>query len=116
MLKKLIVSLCLFGTISCAEDKLAPSVKEYDGTLLGEWVEDDGNSYVHGYLCFYSDGTGISGSYEPNIDWVNEDNDIEWYSVNDKYLYIDGAKYEYSCDGSTLELSIKGRTRYYYEK
>lgn len=90
--------------------------KEYDGTLYGEWVEDSDNRYIFDYYCFYSDGTGIHGSYEPDIDWVNEDDDIKWYTVNDEYLYIDGAMYEYSCDGSTLEIEMNGRTRHYYEK
>lgn len=84
--------------------------------LYGEWVEDGDNSYVFDYYCFYSDGTGIHGSYEADIDWVNEDDDIEWYTVDDEYLYIDGARYEYSCDGTSLEIQMNGRTRYYYEK
>ena len=90
--------------------------KEHDATLYGEWVEDSDNRYVFDYYCFYSDGTGIHGSYESDIDYVNEDEDIEWYTEGKKYLYIDGAKYEYDCDGSSLEIVIKGKRRYYYEK
>ena len=68
--------------------------------------------YVHDYYSFYSDGTGIHGSYESDIDWVNEDDDIKWYTVDNEYLYINGAKYVYSCDGSSLRIGNKT----YYEK
>ena len=108
------------GFASCDKDDDEPGGdgslnKEHDASLYGEWVEDSGNRYVFDYYCFYSDGTGIHGSYESDIDWVNEDEDIEWYTEG-KYLYIDGAKYEYDCDGSSLEIVIKGKKRYYYEK
>ncbi len=101
---------------SCSDDEDSGN-RDHDGTLFGEWVEMSGNTYVFGYLCFYSDGTGISGSYESDIDWINEDDDIKWYTVDDKYLYIDGARYEYWCDGSSLEMvSSSGKTRVYREK
>ncbi|MGN0232310.1 MAG: hypothetical protein ACI4A8_08905, partial [Muribaculaceae bacterium] len=98
---------------SCSDDE-DEGDKDYDATLYGEWVENDGNKYVHDYYCFYPDGTGIHGSWESDIDWINEDDDIKWYTVDDKYLYIDGYKYEYSCDGSSLVINIKGKNRYYY--
>lgn len=101
--------------VSCTNDGQSGE-KEYDSSLFGEWVEDSDNIYVFDYYCFYSDGTGIHGSYEADIDWVNEDEDIKWYTVDDKYLYIDGGRYEYWCDGSSLEIKMKGRTHYYYEK
>lgn len=101
---------------SCSDDDEDVNNKELDGTLYGEWIENSGNRYVFDYYCFYSDGTGIHGSWESDIDWVNEDDDIEWYTVDDKYLYINGSKYEYSCDGSTLIININGRARYYSEK
>ena len=41
-----------------------------------------------------------------------KDDDIKWYTVDDKYLYIDGTKYAYSCDGSSLRIGNKT----YYEK
>lgn len=82
--------------------------KEYDATLYGEWVAfNDGKRYVHDYYSFYSDGTGIHGSYESDIDWINEEDDITWYTVDDSYLYIDGRKYNYSCDGSSLSIGNK---------
>ncbi len=113
------VVLCA-GVVSCKEDdeELPEGVsgKDHDATLYGEWIYDNGNQYVYDYYCFYSDGTGIHGSYEPDIDWVNEDDDITWYTENDRFLYIDGTKYEYSCDGSTFEITIKGKLRHYYEK
>lgn len=90
--------------------------KELDSTLYGEWVENSGNRYVFDYYRFYSDGTGIHGSWESDIDWVNEDDNIEWYTVDRKYLYIDGSKYEYYCDGSSLEINMNGRTKRYSEK
>lgn len=110
--------LCLgMSTVqsACSDDE-DTSNKEYDGTLYGEWIEDSDNRYVFDYYCFYSDGTGIHGSYESDIDWINEDDEIRWYTINREYLYIDGAKYEYSCDGSTLEIKMNGKTKRYYEK
>lgn len=101
---------------SCSEDDDEPVNKEYDGTLYGEWVEDSDNQYIFGYYCFYSDGTGISGSYEADIDWVNEEDDFTWYTENRKYLHINGGKYEYSCNGSTLEIKMNGKTKRFYEK
>lgn len=86
--------------------------KEHDAALCGEWVANDGKKYVHDYYSFYSDGTGIHGSYESDIDWINEDDEIKWYTADGKYLYINGSRYEYSCDGSSLHFNGK----YYYEK
>ena len=62
------------------------STKEHDASLYGEWVANDGKKYVHDYYSFYSDGTGIHGSYESDIDWVNEDDDIKWYTVDNTAL------------------------------
>lgn len=59
---------------------------------------------VHDYYSFYSDGTGIHGSYESDIDGVNEDDNINWYTVDNNYLYINGVKFAYSCDGSSLRI------------
>lgn len=94
----------------CKEDDNIVN-KDYDATLYGEWVAYDG-TYVHDYYCFYSDGTGIHGSYESDIDWVNENDDIKWYTVNDEYLYIDGNKHKYFCNGSSLQIGNKR----YHEK
>ena len=102
---------------ACDSDGDEPSDKEHDATLYGEWIENDGNTYVHGYLCFHRDGTGITGTWESDIDWVNEDDDLVWYTVGGKYLYMNGAKYEYSCDGTRLEtVSSSGRRRTYRER
>lgn len=99
--------------ISCSsDDDDSSSNKEHDACLFGEWVANDGKKYVHDYYSFYSDGTGIHGSYESDIDWVNEDDDIKWYTVDNEYLYINGTKYVYSCDGSSLRIGNKT----YYEK
>lgn len=102
----------LFASCSSDDDDDSSSNKEHDASLYGEWVTNDGKKYVHDYYSFYSDGTGIHGSYESNIDWVNEDDDIKWYTIDNKYLYIDGTKYPYSCDGSSLRIGNKT----YYEK
>lgn len=107
--------LAIIGTmlVSCSsDDDENSSTKEHDASLYGEWVANDGKKYVHDYYSFYSDGTGIHGSYESDIDWVNEEDDIKWYTVDKKYLYIDGRKYQYSCDGSSLHIGNKT----YYEK
>ena len=102
----------LFASCSSDDDDDSSSNKEHYASLYGEWVANDGKKYVHDYYSFYSDGTGIHGSYESNIDWVNEDDDIKWYTIDNKYLYIDGTKYAYSCDGSSLRIGNKT----YYEK
>lgn len=100
---------------SCGKDDDFPPGAEHDGTLLDEWVATDG-TYVHDYYHFYEDGTGIHGSYESDIDWINEDDDITWYTENDEYIYINGRKCEYSCDGSVLHLTKNGRLKTYYPK
>ena len=105
-----IMSAMLTGCSKDDDDDTAN--KQHDASLFGEWVANDGRKYVHDYYSFYSDGTGIHGSYESDIDWVNEDDDIKWYTVDNKYLYIDGTKYSYSCDGSSLRIGNKT----YYEK
>lgn len=111
----IIAILCGILFISCEAGGDA-SNKDHDGTLFGEWVEyNDGKTYVHDYYRFYSDGDGIHGSYESDIDWVNEDDNFKWYTVDDQYLYIDGQKYEYSCNGTNLTIKIKGRYRTYRE-
>ena len=113
----LLISLGTLMFAACSDDDYDDYAdKEHDPTLFGEWVEDSDNNYVFDYYCFYSDGTGIHGSYESDIDWVNEDDDIHWYTVDDKFIFINGAKYAYSCDGSKFEIEIKGKTRRYYEK
>lgn len=116
ILVMLILSISTSVTLSACSDDDEPANAEHDTSLYGEWVESSGNRYVFDYYHFYSDGTGIHGSYESDIDWVNEDDDIKWYTVDKKYLYIDGAQYEYSCDGSSLEIKMNGKTRRYHEK
>ena len=80
-----IIFLLLIGVLmganfsSCNNDGEESSNKNFDGALYGEWIEDSDNSYVFDYYCFYSDGTGIHGSWESDIDWVNEDDGIKWY-------------------------------------
>lgn len=122
-MKKIFITFTIFtmllssiAFVSCGEDDDETSNKEYDGTLFGEWVENSSNIYVFDYYRFYSDGTGIHGSYEPDIDWINEEDEFRWYTINRKYLYIDGTKYEYSCNGSKLEININGKIKSYYEK
>lgn len=110
----LVAVLSAVSFSSCSDDDDVDD-KELDGCLFGEWVEMGGNRYVHDYYCFYSDGTGTHGSWESDIDWVNEDDDIKWYTVDDEYLYINGARYEYSCDGSILEINMNGRVKRYRE-
>ena len=81
-----------FGFTSCSDDDDEDtSNREHHAAFYGEWVEDSGNRYVFDYYSFYSDGKGIHGSYESDIDWVNEDEDITWYTVDEEYLYINGA-------------------------
>ncbi|MCD8302850.1 MAG: hypothetical protein LUC44_07515 [Prevotellaceae bacterium] len=103
-------SLVLF---SCSDDDDNAN-HEHDKYLCHEWVEITGNYYAD-YYYFNSNGTGIHGSYDQDLDWLSEDDDISWYTI-DEYLYIDGAEYKYSIDGSNLEMTRNGRTRTYYER
>lgn len=64
----------------------------------------------------YDDGTGISGTWESDIDWVNEDEDFVWYTVDKKYLFIDGSRYKYSCVNDILEIEYPKKTRRYRVK
>lgn len=116
----LVAAISLSATVAaCGDDDDEPGEEsgsgEHDRSICGEWVSPT-HEYLYDYYYFDGDGTGIHGSYEPDIDWVNEDDDITWHTVDDKYLYIDGAKYEYRCDGSELEIQFKSGTRIYYEK
>ena len=125
-MKKLKLFLMMFcaaiaaGSFSgCDDDEDGSRAdKNLDGTLFGEWIENDGNRYVHGYMCFYDDGTGISGSYESDIDLVNEDEDFEWYTAgDDEHLYINGTRHKYWCNGTSLtNYFSSGKTRSYREK
>lgn len=108
-----IISATLFSCSSDDDDDY--SSKGHDATLYGEWVANDGK-YSHDYYSFYSDGTGIHGSYESKIDMTHEDEDFKWYTEDCKYLYIDGAKYEYSCDGTSLYIKGKSTSKTYHEK
>lgn len=104
-----------FGFTSCSDDDDEnTSNREHHAAFYGEWVEDSGNRYVFDYYSFYSDGKGIHGSYESDIDWVNEDEDITWYTVDEEYLYINGARYKYHCSGTSRDIEMNGRTRHYY--
>ena len=92
---------------SC-DDEPDPAEREHDSNLIGEWIEYGGKyKHIADYYFFYSDGTCLHGTYDRDIDWVDEDDEYEWYTVDNKYLYIDGAKYKYSCDGTTLEFDKK---------
>lgn len=100
LLCMVLVSVCFS---SCSDDE--PDGAEHDYNLDGEWVDGWGKPWVHTYLYFNADdGTGIAGSYEDDIDWVNEEEEFKWYTVDDEWLYIDGKKYSYSCDGSSLTI------------
>lgn len=101
---------------ACSNENDIPSNAEHDGTLYGEWIETTGGRYVKDYYYFSSDGTGIHGSYELDIDWINEDDDINWYTVDGKFLYINGQKNEYRCDGTSLEIEQNGKIKKYREK
>lgn len=92
---------------SC-DDEPDPAEREHDSNLIGEWIEYGGKfKYIADYYYFYSDGTCLHGNYEWDIDCVDEDDEYEWYTVDNKYLYIDGVKYKYSCDGTSLEIGKK---------
>jgi len=109
----ILVIMTLPFIASCSDDDKIPSDAEHDGTLFGEWVASDGK-YIHAYYYFYNDGTGISGTYESDIDLINEDDDIIWYTENNEYIYINGLKCAYSCDGSVLRLNRNGKTKVFY--
>ncbi len=107
----------MFCGLSCSKTSdVDYRTMEHDSSLFEEWIEMDGKTYVHGYKHFYSDGTGISGTWESEIDWVNEDEDFVWYTVDDKYLFIDGSRYKYSCANDILEIKYPKKTRRYRVK
>mgnify|MGYP004545211693 CR=1 FL=1 len=110
-----VLVLCIVSLISCTKKYVDYRAMDHDAALFDEWIEQDGKAYVHGYICFYSDGTGIAGSWESDIDWVNEE-DFTWYTVNDKYLYIDGRRYKYSRANDILEIEYPKKTRRYRVK
>lgn len=117
----MIFLMAVIGTVTftacSSDDDDEPSNKEHDSSLYGEWVETNGKyTKIADYYYFYSDGTALHGTYEWDIDWIDEDDEYKWFTTDKKYLYIDGTKYEYSCDGSTLELTRNGKTRTYREK
>lgn len=100
------------GFASCSDDdddNDGPSNKEYDGTLYGEWIESGGGRYYKDYYYFSSSrpGTGTHGQYDVDLEWAVDEEDITWYTVNDEYLYIDGRKHQYECDGSVLYIDGK---------
>lgn len=114
-LSLLVILFMGLSFVSCSSDDNddeGGNNTDHDAHLFGEWIANDGKKYVHDYYSFYSDGTGIHGSYESDIDWVNEEDDIKWYTVDNEYLYINGAKYNYSSDGSSLRIGNKT----YYER
>jgi len=107
----------MFCGLSCSKTSdVDYRTMEHDASLFDEWIEMDGKMYVHGYKHFYNDGTGISGTWESDIDWVNEDEDFVWYTVDDKYLFIDGSRYKYSCVNDILEIEYPKKTRRYRVK
>lgn len=102
---------CLFAACSSDDDVN----KQHDGTLYGEWLGTSGY-YYKDYYYFSSDGTGEHGSYDVSIDESSVDEDFKWYTVNGKYLNINGTKYEYSCDGSSLTITGSKGTKTYRPK
>ena len=104
---------CLFA--ACSSDDDDDANKQHDGTLYGEWLGTSGY-YYKDYYYFSSDGTGEHGSYDVSIDESSVDEDFKWYTVNGKYLFINGTKYEYSCDGSSLTITGSKGTKTYRPK
>lgn len=111
MLAATLVAAAAIGFTSCSDDDDELSNKEHDGTLYCEWVEASAR-YYKDYYYFDSDGTGTHGLYDVDIDETGDEEDFTWYTVDDKYLYIDGRQHEYWCDGT--ELYIDGKR--YVEK
>jgi len=106
--------LLLFATFAltfaaCGDDDDEPEYKDYDGTLYGEWIEVGPRWYCD-YYYFGSDGQGTHGQWDVDCEWVNDEEDITWYTVDDEYIYIDGRKMSYYCDGTILEMN--GKTYY----
>lgn len=93
---------------SCSKDDES-SVKEYDGTLYGEWIGTSGY-YYRDYIYFGASGDGTKGSWDVDLDWAEDEEDFKWYTKDDKTLYIDGRAYKYWCDGSELEIHWNNKT------
>lgn len=116
------IGIAIFAVVMCvnfaacsSDDDEEEALKEHDPTLYDEWIENS-SKYIVDYYCFYKNGTGSHGSYEPGIDWVTADDDFTWYTVNNKYIYINGHQHEYSCDGSTFEIVKNGKTKSYHSR
>ena len=100
---------------SC-DDEPDPAEREHDSNLIGEWIEYGGKfKYIADYYYFYSDGTCLHGNYERDIDCVDEDDEYEWYTVDNKYLYIDGVTTEPRWN-LTKKLIPKDKKHYNYEQ
>ena len=98
---------------ACNEDE--PKNKDHDSKLCYEWVElasDDMGDFYR----FSSDGTGMYGIYNSADDRVIEVYNFVWYSEDDIYVYINGIKCFYSCSGTSLEIEMVGKTKYFERK
>ena len=52
-------------------------------------------------------------SCDSDSDSANRDHDASLYG---EWVESNGTQHEYWCDGSSLEITRNGRTKYYYEK
>ena len=94
-LSTLLLIVSINALLTSCGDEPDPAEREHDSNLIGEWIEYGGKfKYIADYYYFYSDGTCLHGNYERDIDWVDEDDEYEWYTVDNKYLYIDGEVYQ----------------------
>lgn len=112
-----IIATIAISLSSCGDDNDEPNVKEYDGTLYGEWISTSGYA-AKDYIYFSSTrpGYGTKGNYDASIDLIENEEDITWYTVGDKTLYINGKGYDYWCDGSELQIKWKSNKTVTYRE
>ena len=113
----LMVFVCIAVSSCSSDDDEVPSGAGHHSSLFGEWVETGGKySKIADFYEFESNGKCQHGTYEFDTDWVDYNDEYTWYTVDNKYLYIDNVKYEYGFSGSTLVITRNGNTRRYREK
>lgn len=84
-LSTLLLIVSINALLTSCDDEPDPAEREHDSSLFGEWIEYGGKyKHIADYYFFYSDGTCLHGTYDRDIDWVDEDDEYEWYTVDNK--------------------------------
>lgn len=113
MFKYVTFMLLAVAFCACGDDD-DPENRDHDGCLYDGWACQT-SGYWADYYRFWSDGTGEHGTWDLDDQSVWDiDEEFTWYTVDDEYLFIDGKKYRYWCDGSTLDIDFPRGTKTYH--